>query len=654
MARAATAGELEDFRKDGQTSKRYLLIDRPNTIYTARATGEVNVADYTLGFDGGAGTLGDCLADMTLLIGSAAGGYDVGIARLRKAPIAGTFYLGADPSLEVSDDDYLTVINDFELWAKHPFDTSLDVDVAYSDQFTNFSPVGLAKGRVRVIDEEGTAEFDAADCWVPGAAISSYAWTFTGASSTTGTTTATPTATYNTSGRYRWSLAVTADNGKSSTIYGWVYVLGDNLSPEDEAVFEEPECDENGDWTVQVLMYDRPEDIYKNRRAIFYTRERYGDETVSIGPITSAENIVLVGWILGETIRREPGMDTVEFTVGGPVSTLRRIQAMEVGLVDTTYPTDAGAALPAWSRCAGLTATKMLQHLAINLSTIAKVIDFDVEDWEWPAAYTTAGKNNLYEQLVDVAGTAALEARGDRYGRLIVERDAQLYPVASRDANIPVVLTLTDEDWHGELTAIKRQGGETAVCSAEGHLFGSGALTPVGGRSPGEQPARFGEDGPNLTDIFFDTQDSALELAGLMAGWKNGEIEAILVPLLGNLRLIDVAPRQYVDVEVDGTTYRCAPRGVRLREGAGNFMFPQLELDPRGGQWPAVAITYPGEGEPPSEPQTEPPEEAPTPPSEPPETPEVSDVDAVAAILDDIRTTDDFDEASPTWTTELS
>ncbi len=120
MTRAITSGELALLRSNGQWSKASVIVDAPSAVYTARATGAVSKADFSIAFDGGSGTLGDCKPEMILLIGSTAGGYDVGIARLRKDPIAGTFYIGADPSIVVEDDDYLTVVSDIGIIRKTP------------------------------------------------------------------------------------------------------------------------------------------------------------------------------------------------------------------------------------------------------------------------------------------------------------------------------------------------------------------------------------------------------------------------------------------------------------------------------------------------------------------------------------------------------
>jgi len=646
--------DIDSIRTPGNWADWLILIDDPPVVYTARAgTPPLLQTDWTIAFTDGSGTLGDCLADMTLLIGSSAGAMDKGVARLRKAPVAGIFYIGADPSLQVETGDYLTVIDDFELFAKHSFGALLDVEQVYSDQFDDFTPLPWFNGRVAVIKAGETITFDASRSWAPGAVVDTFAWDFTGATSYDGEDTATPEATYETSGRYRVALTVTAD-AKSYTGYGYVYVLGELLSAETDALIDDPESDSLAGAVCKVEMLDRPT-IRDGARAVVFSRDWYEGVEQSFGPVAGRENILIDGRILGETILRNPRSDTVEFEIGGPIQVLAQTACLSVGVVDTSLPTDDGATLPAWSKMSGLTVRKMLAHLAVNLSTIARTTDFWVEDWEgWACPKLSGEGEDLYQLIRSIAERAALNVTADRCGRMFVERDAQLYPLDDRTADIPVVMTLTDADWEDELNIVRRQIGEVSLAEAEGEIFAGGILTKVGGRSPGNQPSRYGRS-ESLDELYVPSQAAVLELAGLLAGAMNAEIAAITLRMVHNNRLMDVAPRQFVNVTVDGEVLRCIPRNVtsRREDGTGR-RYTELELEPEGGQWPAVAIEYPGEEDPPVEPPTEPPSDPPMPPDEPPTPPEIGDADAVVVTSDDVRITGDLDEASPTWTSIIS
>jgi len=653
MTRAANAGELTKLRSSGQWAKWHAIIDNPDVVYTARATGAINTTNYSLGFDGGSGTLANCLAHMTVLIGSTSGGYDIGIARLRKAPIVGTFYLGADPSIQVSDDDYITVINDWSIFPKHPIGVYIDVDVAYTDQLTNFVPVIVMGERVTVISAGDTISWDASQTWVPGSTISTWAWTFTGAASYNDEDTATPTATYNTSGRFRVSLRATAATGKYTIGYGWVYVLGPNLAPDTGIIISDVEAETETGWACKLLAYDRPT-IHDRARVVIYSEDYFANEAGSIGPITDRENIIMIGWIVGETIVREPGQDYVEFTVGGPGVFCSRVSSMPVGLTDTAFPTDSATTLPAWSKMANLTIVKGFQHIIDHHSNMTQVIDVEVEDWTWPAHKLTADDETLWGQLVTFSNHGMLTCTPDRHAHLYIQRDAALYPIANRTANIPVIMSLGDGDWNDELSIVRRHHSEVAMTEAEGTVFSSGTVTPVGGRAPGDVSASFGNI-ENISEVNFPNLATALELAGLMGGRYAAEYESIGVSHPANNHFIDVAPRQYVNVTVDGATLRCIPRRVDMTRDDGGQVYLELDLEPEGGQWPAVSIDYPNEGNPPVNPGGGVPPPPPPPPTEPPEEPpETTGANAVVVTSTDVRITADLDAGSPTWTSIIS
>lgn len=643
--------DIDTIRTPGNWSDIFLIIDAPDTIYTARATGAVAEADWSISFDGGSGTLGNCLEDMTLLVGSTSGGWERGIARLRKAPIAGKFYIGADPSIVCVDNDYLTVLNDFPPMARHPVGALLDVDIAYSDQFSAFVPIPWCNGRVRVIKAGETTQFDAGFSWVPDSTISAYAWTFTGATATTDTNTATPTATYDNSGRFRFSLLVTATNGKTYTGYGFVFVLGVNLAAEADFLFDDVDHTSEAGGRYRITMLDRPT-IKDGARAVLFAEDWYNGLEQSFGPVAGMKNILLDGRIVGETILRRPETERVEFEIVGLVGFLSGVAALPSGLVDTALPDDSGTALPAWSKITGLTVEKGLHYLATLRSTIARCMDISVEDWTWACPKLIGTSESIFGQLSEYAGRSALSVRSDRCGRLWCQRDTQLYPTASRTADIPVVVTLQDGDWQDTLSITRRQRGDIAMAEAEGEIFAANRLTPVGGRSPGDQPGHSGGKDTGLNELYVSSEDTVLELAGLQAGSKNQEIEIIQATLAHNNRLMDTAPRMFVNAVVDSDTLRCIPRRVAFRRDArSGFLHTEIELEPEGSQWPAVPILYPGENAPPEENPTEP-EIPPIPGGEEEEPEEPSAGDAVVATETDVRTSADFDQASPAWATE--
>ena len=112
-ARAVTAGELISLRSPGQSSKRFIAIQTPNVIYSARINQTFSSLDSVaeLIYDGGSGTLADVLEGMTLYIGISPGAKDKGIVRIRKVPTATVFYIAETSDVQFAENDYLTVVN---------------------------------------------------------------------------------------------------------------------------------------------------------------------------------------------------------------------------------------------------------------------------------------------------------------------------------------------------------------------------------------------------------------------------------------------------------------------------------------------------------------------------------------------------------------
>lgn len=548
MARAITAPELALLRGDGQWSKLYLAIYQPNTIYTARLNGVPSSNDraYQITFDGGAGTLGNVKVGMTLYVGTVAGAYDLGMCVIRKTPGASTFYIGLTSEIAWADNAYLTLVDDFELWAKHATIASsvlsMDVDTAYSDQHLAFSPVPiLGTHAVAWLDgADVDVEFSSSDSWVFGSTISAHAWTAPGSSAIADDTTATPTVTYDTPGCYSVYCTVTAANGKTTTGVRHVFVYDRDASPP-ATVFQLSQCigdHDTGGWMFDMTMEAEASlsEIRDRVLVVLFAEDWYGTTEQSIGPVANRENIVCVGRIVGESIRWDRETGKVHFTVQGLQHWLNKIKAFPVDLSFVGAATD-------WSGMPALTVDRVLWHILYWHSTAIETMDFyPTED----TRLATDGKtiaSTIWGQLGDIAFSKLFAVPGvDRFGRLFVEVDPQMVPEADRD--FPEVMQLTDADWQ---EAIDFQRVIVQDCSlislnAEEVNAGGFAVTRYS-LSPGHVPLRFGE--PEMMDrALCSSQSNANRLAGLLLGWRTNQYPDVPVNFAMNNRMVDCFPRQ--------------------------------------------------------------------------------------------------------------
>src|SRR5690349_7619073 len=260
-ARAATSPELVLYRTPNKKTKLRAAIFQPTTIYTARVNFNFTSWDGILEipYDTGSGTLANVLADMTLLIGTSAGAHDVGIVRLRDKD-SSKFYIGESSDVKVLDNHFLTVIDDFGLWARHvliddgePF---MDGGIAYSDQHTKFDPVPIMGGNrvLKLTSATVAAAFSAAGSYVIDSTISSYAWSCATASGSSGTTTSTPTFQFNSVGWHLVYLTLTAANGKTFKAVRYVYIYSDAAPPSRAKIENCREDSEDGGWSFDLTM----------------------------------------------------------------------------------------------------------------------------------------------------------------------------------------------------------------------------------------------------------------------------------------------------------------------------------------------------------------------------------------------------------------
>lgn len=560
MARALTSPELALLRGDGQWSKLYLAVLKPNTIYTARLAALPGSTDlvYEITYNTGVGTLGDVKAGMTLYVGTTAGAYDLGMCRIRKAPIAGTFYIGLTSEIDWASNCYLTVVDDFDLWAKHSILVAdvltMDVDVGYSDQHSAFSPApilgshAVAKLEGATVDVQlGPEDGDAS--WVFGSTISSILWVIPDAVSIDDNTSARPIATFDSVGNHVAYCTVTAANGKATTGVRQVFIWDDENPP--ATVFQLAQCVadyQTGGWMFDMTMEAEASlsEIRDRALVVLFAEDWYGSTQQSIGPLEGRENIVCVGRIVGESIRWDRESGLVHFTVQGPHHFLNKIKGFPIELTFAT-------GLPAsWSEMSAMTVDRVLYHLLYWHSTVIETMDFYPTN---DTGYLPEGKSMasmVWGQLLDIAMSRLVASPGvDRFGRLFVEIDPQMVPEADRDW--PVVMALTDDDWQEGIDLQRVIVNDVSLIRLSAHQVNSSGVTAtLYSLSPGHTPQRYGE--PEMADrILAASQSDANSKAGLLMGWRTNPFPDVPVVLAQNNRMIDLWPRQFCALEMETT-----------------------------------------------------------------------------------------------------
>jgi len=564
--RAASSGDLVNFRTDNQGVKLGLAILAPATIYTARINQTLSAYDCLIEiiYDGGSGTLANVLPGMTMYIGSSAGARDKGTVRIRKAPTATKFYIGKTSDILFANGDYLTVVNDFELWQK---DISRAGNIIKMDSEIIFANRGgsciiRAAPMVAVIKlVEGVATFTppspALSACYDGATISSWLYVATGAASSSNMTSGTGTAswTYESAGQYRWSLTVTDSIGRTTTTYRWVFVDPTSL---DFVLSSNPTSDvSSGGWSFGITMFDNATiaNVVDRALVVLYADAEYFDGLpVTIGKLTGYENIICVGWIDGESIVKDSQQGQVTFEVHGAAHWLDKIRASAIAISNTN-------GTPAkWTQVKDLDADKALAHILSWTSTLPMIMDCFFSGSTVPIDLLAQPSGSLLSQIQSAASnTIFANTIVNNLGQLFIEVDPQMLTTTQK-SNLTSVMTITTADYEGQLEFLRKTSGADAMIELHCNVFDTSRVMSVYSRAPGNTGKVYGQiNAPG--NYYADDQAECNRLAGCLLATGNAKYDPLEITLVMQNRLIDIAPSQVCILPVaSGDT----PRGIVL------------------------------------------------------------------------------------------
>jgi PKD repeat protein len=569
MARAITGPELTKLRSDNQFSRLFLAIHNPAVVMIARINQTFVTTDMVIQitYDTASGSYTNVLAGQTIWIGSAAGLQDLGRVRVRLAPSATVFYIGETSDIAFADNLYLTVVDEFGLWPRHlRIDENLipymDWGIAYSNQYDTMAPVPVM-GPPAVAWLTGatvTVGFDGSASYSLSGGLSSYSWAFPGSVSSTGLSTATPTATYNAAGTYRAALTVER-SGVFTTGYRYVFVYSAAHLPVTQ--FELGSLSgkyETGGWEFDVKMWAEADisTVQPGAQVILFARDYYAGVEESLGPITGRENVIAVGWIDTEDLEINPVAGSVTFTVKGPHHWLGQMTGFPLGMENTT-----AAAATAWTNIPGLTVDNMLWQFLYWRSTACVCMDVLLTGDTRNASALEAPTGSLWQQLLVIAQETILAAPCcDRYARLFIAIDPQYIPAAGR-SSIPNVMTISKVDWRDNLTVNRIPHSTTARVELSGVAIVNNTANSYFSLANGHTFKRYGA-ARQVERLLLSTQAQANTLAGLLLV-KDNLPYSFDFGIAENNRFVDITPAQYVTAVIAPADN---PRGVTYNDYA--------------------------------------------------------------------------------------
>jgi hypothetical protein len=453
-------------------SQHHLYIHSPEPVFKARVNlaGAITYPINTLPYDGVTlGAYTDIHPYQTLLLGTAEGLDDLGRTRVKyladatNIPLPRTARGIEDGTIDVMDGAYITVLDDWRVWAKIPYfdlgegeDIDLgndfkDSNIPAGDNNTNISPVantgpGFA-GYINPDTNVITVQFpkggvNLSFAMADGATISTYNWDVKDGTITVGASTdAVITATF--PAGFRWvNLNIVDSNGKPHS--AWCPVLA--VDPDDDTTLETFQVSQSLEAKGQTLDIQLQSPL---------SRTTYPDGTLVMfwwgeaSDPSDRSHMKFIGWMDNENasvMRKKEGVDkntTIHcIDAAGRLNLLPGFpQALEREESDSL-----------WSWMPSLDMNKSLHYLLFWHSTALEVVDFilpaDGDDYD--AMRLDAGGATLFQQV----DSQAQKMVPDHYltcnsqGQLVVRRDWMLDDVGDR----PIIAPIITESYWSDLT----------------------------------------------------------------------------------------------------------------------------------------------------------------------------------------------------------
>lgn len=555
-----SAQDLIYMRSQPQRQNWYLAIDKPDTIWTAQVNGSPSRGATTIPFDNEVETVTPEY-HFTLWVGTSVGQDDVAVLRFKSK--SGSNIEVASNDVTWADDQYLTIKREVRPWAVLPSIDGVyeDEDKTYSDENENQHPlarIGPPAAGWLNSDGELDISFYSDDVAIAsGASLSSYSWAFQNGtpstSSSAGTEESPITVTYSATGRHWVSHEVTDSNGKTHKRYTQVHTFDSNSPPITAFEVGSLTADrESGGWRATfTVRQDADEDDFQDMaQVVLFTDGASwdGTETDIDYEWGYRGNIAFVGFIVGDSVYKDPNTSWVTFEAISIVEVMKEITVWGASLVD--HGTSAWHVIP------DMTLNLEAFHVITEHSTIDHVCDvylnLDVIDM----VYTDLTEGKLYDHLkvgIGEAGRALL--LNNKLGQIYLEPNVQLM-LASDRASIEHMFTLSHGDWRDEISLGKEKPTKNA-CQVDfiGFYYSGNDPKSLGSLAPGRQHSTGSVQ--KVTGVRTNTQTLANQYSSVFERNFNNEFTDIAIPLSGWWPVIDIAPQKFIQLTLaENDTYR--------------------------------------------------------------------------------------------------
>lgn len=448
---------------------------------------------------------------------------------------------------------YMTikVVNNWELWSVFPYIDPVtlvfykDRDVVYTDENTKISPVAIIdcfrakflSGTSVTFPLDGSRSYAMA----VGATITSYAWECDGGTIANAAI-ATTSITFTTTGQYWLKLTVTDSNAKTQTLRFPIFVHSRTGVDAPYTSFELSDVStswNNGgaNCSIDITGVGTEDEFPDESLLIIWSEQFYNGEERYI---SDNGNIVLLGYIQAETVKRDIDTGSVSLRIGS-ITELMKTRKM------TSVSLEESAEVATWYRFSAntLTVARCVHHLLRWHSTLLNIANvfLPTSNILTLTACDDFENGTLYDMVRQFTYDNGIFANvcSSLNGNIHVEEDIMLADLQSVPVPAMVILG-EDRIAETDIEFVLRTENVSLVYVSGIGKDADGKYVPLISACPGEIPDTFGESDAQFERQVLEDQEQANTLSGKLFAKLNSSMSEIRVELAGNYP-VDVVPQ---------------------------------------------------------------------------------------------------------------
>lgn len=589
-----TNHQLELLETRPQRTKLWLSIYEPSTVLACRVDdASIAKGERSVTYDGvTSGSYLNVHDGMVLYVGTSAGDDDKGRLRVKSAT-SSVLEVAENSHIDWEDNDYLTVVNFYEITAiypriiQDPADPTdvifyKDYDIEYTNQNTVLGTfVNMGSHYAGFVDPASgfvDVYYSASGSSYVGATGTSlaYEWLFEGGDPT-GSTSHTPGyVSYDTPGHYTTRLLVSGSSGAMDRSYRHVSIYDRPGEGSDTPILSWELNDLSGDrdgggYTGRItIREDIPEETIKDGSlVVIFADDWYGDTKESIGRHLNRDSVVFVGYILDGTINYDWQEKSVEFAVGSATEVMKNIEGFSVSVESKNAPST-------WFQLKDMTVEKALYHYLRWHSTVLKCTDFEYPDEDFRIQFFDSDRESLYSAINTLMeGTVIGKVVSDRQGKIWSEIEVSALESPTDDKEVSKLI-LDNDNWRGTPIIEERQTGIVSYLEMGGIQYNgpsAGTSSAYLSEAPGNAPNYRGSV-ERHQGLALTSQSQLNTLCGNVFAYRNARYPSSSYNLAGNYRNYDIAPQQLVSVTLEPED---TPR--RLDWNEKNFTLQEMDIE---------------------------------------------------------------------------